>query len=713
MARAAEVVEQFLEGAGFDRAPWAVVAFGAGVAFWFVLANQAEWLGLICTGLAAAFLAWALWPKNGRFPQLRQAVIGVGLMLAAGCACVWGKAVLVGAPPIAHQIAGVMVGTVLDRYDQPALARARLEIATREPRTGRLIRVRLTLPLAADAPGVVEGAVIAFHARLMPPSPMRFPGTYDFAEAAWFDGVSATGSVLGKVVLARPALAPDWLARTQHALAEHVRAQLAGSPGAIAAAFASGDRGGITPQDDQAMRDAGLTHLLSVSGLHVSAVVGGVYVLTLRLLALWPWAALRWRLPLVASSMGGIAGIVYTLLTGAQVPTVRSCLGALLVLAAVALGRQPLSVRMLAVAALVVMVLWPDAVVGPSFQMSFGSVLAIIAVADSAPARAFLAPREEGWWWRIGRHLFMILLTGMVIDLALMPVALYHFHRAGIYGSMANVLAIPLTTFISMPMIGLALALDLAGLGAPAWWVCGKSLEALLAIAHFTAARPDAVSVGPAMGGGAFALFVGAMLWLALWHGRVRLLGLAPALLAVGWLALVRPPDVLIAGDGTNLAISEPDNGRLLLLRPGKSDFTRATMLEAAGISGDVAPLESWPGARCNPDACLVQLSRGGRIWRLLVLRKEAMRMAPAALARACAAVDIVVARGKIFGPCAPGLIRADHVLLLRTGGLALDLVNRRVASVGESEGDHPWWRAPHIAPRDQRPGADTADPAQ
>ena len=128
------------------------------------------------------------------------------------------------------------------------------------------------------------------------------------------------------------------------------------------------------------MRDAGLTHLLSISGLHVSAVIACVYLLALRLLALWPWLTLRIRLPLVAAACGAGAGIGYTLLTGAEVPTVRSCLGSLLVLGALALGREPLSLRMVAAAAFAVMLLWPEAVVSPGFQMSFAAVVAIVAL---------------------------------------------------------------------------------------------------------------------------------------------------------------------------------------------------------------------------------------------------------------------------------------------------------------------------------------------
>src|SRR5690606_37689655 len=133
------------------------------------------------------------------------------------------------------------------------------------------------------------------------------------------------------------------------------------SVGGIAATLVSGDRGGIAEQDAQAMRDAGLAHLLSISGLHVGAVIGAAYLIAVKLLALWPWLALRVRMPIVGSAIGALAGIGYTLLTGAEVPTVRSCVGAVLVLLALALGREALSLRILATAAFVVLLLWPEA----------------------------------------------------------------------------------------------------------------------------------------------------------------------------------------------------------------------------------------------------------------------------------------------------------------------------------------------------------------
>ena len=731
--------ESFLASAGFERAPWLAVGFALGIAAWFVLPDPPRWIAFIggC-GVLALVSAWFGRSGDHR-AYLRQAAIVLALALAAGCAVVWVKSAVVGTPPIARPQVVRLTGWVETREEQPADARVRLVLRTRLAAQGPLVRVRINLPAENDVPGLAEGSVIALRARIMPPAPPMLPGGYDFARTAWFAGIAATGSALGKPEVRRAATGGGWLRARQHELSSHVRARLGGSPGAIAAAFASGDRGAIAPRDDQAMRDAGLTHLLSISGLHVSAVVALAYMLALRLLALWPWLALRVRLPLVAAGAGAGAGVAYTLLTGAEVPTVRSCLGAVLILIALAAGREPLSLRLLAVAAGFVMLLWPEAVVGPSFQLSFGAVIAIVSLHSSAPVRAFLAAREESMTARFLRNLAMLLLTGLVIELALMPIGLFHFHRAGLYGAVANVIAIPLTELITMPLIALALFLDIAGLGAPAWWLCGKSLDLLLALAHWTAGQPGAVRHLPAMGRGTFALFVGGLLWLALWRGRVRLWGLAPIALALALLTLLRPPDLLVSGDGHQLAVTDPAGGPLLVLRESRSagagngtgagnggeasarapepagapldgartgtkpapaprgSFTQETLLEMAGQGGAVAQIADWPGARCGVDACLIDLVRGGRTWRVLVTRTRDL-IEPEELIPACAAADIVVADRRLPRNCRPKWLKADRSILWHSGGLAIDLAAKRVTTVAESEGAHGWW--PPAQPR-------------
>ncbi len=685
------LIEQFLSDAGFDRGPWLVIAFAAGIVAWFGFGSAWQWGGAIVAGLLAALLGLAIVRGDQPRAHVRSALIGIGLFFAAGVAIIWIRSDYVGAEAIDRPMVQWINGYVLEREDQPSRGRLRLTMAVRDPDSGTARKIRVNVPLEAVQDGMLEGAVLRMRVRLMPPAPPMLPGSYNFARAAWFQGLSGTGSMLGEAEVVERGDEGAIIAPIQRRLSEHVRSKLGGSAGAIAAAFASGDRGGISEADEDAMRDSGLTHLLSISGLHVSAVIAAGYLLALKILGLWPALALRIRLPVAAAAVGALAGIGYTLLTGSEVPTVRSCAAALLVLIALALGREALSARMVATAAFLVLLAWPESIVGPSFQLSFSAVLAIVALHNAAPIRAFLAPREESWFAVLSRRTAMLLLTGFVIEWALMPIVLFHFHRAGIYGAFANVIAIPLVTFVSMPLIAFALVLDVIGLGGPVWWLVGQSLDLLIAIAHTTASQPGAVKLMPQMDGWTFACFVMGGLWLALWKGRGRLLGLASAGLGVGLLLATPIPNVLISGDGRHVGITTPD-GHLLSLRESRSNYAKDNLTELSGVTTEPIPLAQWPGARCSSEFCVIAIKRHGRTWDLLMARNREL-IEERALAAACEKADIVVADRWLPASCKPKWLKADRNLLEKTGGLALNLDAETFQTVAELQGEHGWWR--------------------
>jgi competence protein ComEC len=716
--------ERFLGEAGFDRAPWLAVVFALGIITWFVLPEAWQWIAAMVGGVGLALTALAVWPTGSGADEaranLRLALVVCGLVFAGGIATVWARSAIVGAPPIPAPVVTLLDGHVLAREDQPADERLRLTLAVRLPvegaEAGAARKVRVNVPLAAlgeaGVPaGLTEGALVRLRARLMPPASPMLPGSYDFARAAWFKGLAATGTMVGPLTLVRPAPEDGGIASVQRWLSAYVRGRVEGSPGAIAAAFASGDRGGIAEADEVAMRDSGLTHLLSISGLHVSAVIAAAYFAALRLLALWPALALRVRLPVVAAGIGALAGIGYTLLTGAEVPTVRSCIAALLVLGALALGREALSLRMVAVAAGFVLLLWPESAIGPSFQMSFAAVLAIIALSNSGPVRAFLAPREEQWLARTGRQVVMLFVTGVVIELALMPVVLFHFHRAGMYGAVANVIAIPLVTFVSMPLIALGLLLDLVGLGGPAWWLVDRSLALLLAIAHITAGQAGAVTLMPQISGFVVGLFAAGGLWLALWQGSVRLAGLVPVTLASVLVALTPIPDLLVAGDGQKVGITVPGpdgSPQLLSLRDSRSSYTRDNLMELAGVAAEPVPLTDWEGARCSSAFCTLILNRGGRDW-VLLLGRGREQVEERALAAACGEADVVVSERFLPRSCRPRWLKADRRYLRQSGGLSIDLASQTITTVAAGQGSHGWWRIDEDRPRRALPAPATS----
>ncbi len=702
--------EKALETARFQSIAWLAVSMLAGISTWFALKSALAWIVALSIALLLACAGRLIGRGDVDRHHSRSALISMALIFAFGLSLVWIRSELIGAEPIERPRVERLEGYVLEREDQPARDRSRLTLAVQDSRSREPIKVRVNLPLLAPADYPKEGATVRLQARLMPPAAPMLPGGYDFARTAWFDGLSATGSSLGEIEVVEQVSRADFLASLQRQLSNRVRSQIDGSSGGIAAALASGDRGSIAPPDQIAMRDAGLSHLLAISGLHVSAVIASAYLITLKLLAFVPFLALRLKLPLVAAVVGAAAGIGYTLLTGAEVPTVRSCMAAMLVLLALSLGREPISLRMVGFAAIFVMLLWPEAVVGPSFQMSFAAVTAIVALHTSRSIKAFIAHRDEPWLRRVSRNIVMLFVTGMVIEIALMPIVLFHFHRAGLYGAVANVFAIPLVTFLAMPLLAIGLLLDLVGLGGPVFWLAGKSLDLLLAIAHFTAAQPGSVKLMPQTSLGSVLLFVAGGLWLALWQGRLRLFGLVPLVFAAGLLALTEPPDVLISRDGRHVGV-RLENGELLTLQTSLSDYATANLLEHAGVSSIPIPMEQWPGARCSPEFCTLLLINQDRSFTLLLARNRA-QVEERALAAACEKADIVVAERWLPRSCRPRWLKADRRMLSETGGLAIYLDQVQVQSVSDSQGDHGWWRPHRFAKREARRQKESAAPS-
>jgi len=298
-----------------------------------------------------------------------------------GCALVWGRAEWVAHTKLSRPVVTEVTGEVRTVDHLAARKIDRLLVVTKDTALPSLVRISVDQDKLPDS--IAAGAEIRLRARLAPPPPMALPGTYDFARDAWFKGIGAVGKAIGAIAVEKPAT-PKGLDRVRSGLRHHVSSQLPPSSAGIAIALAAGDQNGVEEADAEAMRRSGLTHLLSVSGLHIAAVVAFAMLLSLKLLALSERLALRFNLVLVSAGVGAVAGIGYTLLTGAQVPTVRSCVAALLVLAGIALGREAISLRLVASGALIVLIFRPEALAGPSFQMSFAAVTAIVALHSSS-----------------------------------------------------------------------------------------------------------------------------------------------------------------------------------------------------------------------------------------------------------------------------------------------------------------------------------------
>ncbi len=684
-ASGAAAVAGFVDAERDSLPLWLPAAFGAGIATWFLVPFEAQRLAAaaLVLGLAAAamLLGWRLaW-----LPLL---------MLLAGMGAAGFRSAQVAHPVLAMRSVVTLTAAVESIERRPDRDVTRLVLAVASPQ-GLPGHVRLTVR-GGVAAAIAPGARLRVRAALVPPATAPLPGGYDFARRAWFAGIGATGYPLGPLVLVAPAPPPGNLEATMAAargrLTEHVRDRVPGAAGAVTAAFVTGDQGAIPLATAQAMRDAGLAHLLSISGLHIAVVVGGVMWLVRRGLALVPGLTLALPLKGIAIAVAAVAGLAYTLLAGAEVPTVRSILATLIVLLGVVVGREALSLRMLATAALLILAVRPEALMGASFQLSFAAVTGIVALYESRLGR-WLSRRDEDdrWFHRAGRGLAALLVTGLVAEAALAPIGLFHFNKAGVFGALANLVAIPWSSFVVMPLIGLALVADAFGT-ALFWPPVGAAMAALIDLADAAAALPGAVLLAAMMPVAAFAGLVAGGLWLALWRTAPRRWGLLPIAAGLAIAVLAPVPDLFVSGDGRHVGVVRP--GGLAMLRPRASDFLRSMWGNAAGTD-DSAPL---PGARCSADACLADIDAGGRTWRVLLTISRDF-VAREAFEPACAAADIVVSDRRLPRWCRPRWLKLDRPTLAASGAVSIDLAAGRVDSVAGRAGDHPWAPSPPKSP--------------
>ncbi|MBB6228837.1 competence protein ComEC [Polymorphobacter multimanifer] len=663
---------------------WLPVALGAGIALWFTL----PWAGQrLAMGLALAGLGGALVVLRTRWPAALLLMAALGMAAAE-----------VRDRTVAHR---VLVERTIVRIDARVLAvepraareQLRLVLALDDPALPERVRVSLRGVAAERAqalPGLAEGARVQLRAMLMPPMGPAVPGGYDAARALWFEGVGATGIVLGRVDVVEAAPAPDgisaWMAAARRRLNARILAAVPGEAGAVAAVFVTGDRGAVPLETAAAVRDSGLAHLLSISGLHMAVVVGGVIFLVRRLVGLWPWMALRLPVRALAMLCGAVAGLGYTLLAGGEVPTVRSLLATLIVLLGLVAGRDAISLRLLGAAAVIILLARPEVLMGPSFQMSFAAVAAIIALYEAPATKAALAPREDaGVLRRLGHGVVALVATGLVAEMVLAPIGLFHFQQSGLFGVGANLLAIPLASFAIMPALGLGLVGDALGLGAVAFAPAGWAVMLLLDIAYATAGLPGAVSRLPVMPVLAFPLLALGGLWLVLWRTRLRLGGV-PLVAAGAMLALFgTPPDLLVSRDGRHVALVL-ESGELAFLRPRTGEYLRDSWGAAVAGDGQGRAFDDLPGMDCSRDACL------GMVGRLTLFATRSHDWLPqATMEPACTAADIVVSERRLPDWCAARWLRLDRTALTERGAVAVWLRTGKVVGARDGLGDHRW----------------------
>lgn len=676
---AADRVEALLARERGRLAPWLAVAMGCGVLGYFMLREEPA-LWAAATGPVLAALAWWL---ARRSPHAGWAV---GLLAAAAFG--FGAAVLHAArapPPLAPPRTAVVLSGVVQDVDLlpegQRITLAEVRFTPEAAPLARTIRVRLR---ANDPARPAPGDRLAVRALVRAPSAPAHPGAWDFQRAAFFAGQGGSGFAIGPAEVSPASGAAPPLAGLRARLEARVTALLPGPVGAVSAALLTGGQSAIPGTDLAAMRDSGLAHLLSVSGLHIAIVMGVTFWVVRLLIACWRWLVLRVDAKLAAGVAALAAGGFYMLLTGAQVPMQRSFAMAALVTLALLAGRRAISMRSLALAAAAVMLIAPATVLGPSFQMSFAAVLALIAGWEAL--RAPMARlRGDRAWWRLALVFAAGLVgTSVLAGLATAPVGLAHFGRLQWYGVAANAIAVPLTSAIVMPAGMLAVLLMPLGLEAPALAMMGKGVEGVLAVAREVASWPGAAQGARPLPGWGLALYGLGLAWLCLWRCAWRWLGVPAILLALTSPSLERPPDVLVSGDARLIGVAA-GGGLWLERQRGASAFVREQWQRALGLPGSAAlpadGIVASGAVTCTREAC-----------RVIAHGQEAVILRTGVAAEACGRAALILSPEPVRGRCAGSAV-VDRFAVWRDGPHAAWLGPGGVSVVSDRawRGARPW----------------------
>ncbi len=678
-----------LAAEGERRLLWLPVFFGAGIGLYFALRFEPPlWLGpaalLSASGGAAA---------ARRYPAWRGAAL-VLAVAAAGFAWMQLRARQAGGPMLERRLGPLVItGRVVDI---DALDRGWRLILAPDPPPGlgpdqqpRLLR--LHIPPSSDA--LVPGEHARMKAMLYPVPGQILPGSHDMQRDAYFAGIGGVGYTYGGARIIGTAPPGGWGEAVRHlraVMTERITAVLPGSSGGVAAALITGKRGNISQRVADAFRNSGLAHLLVIAGLHLGLVAAFVFFTARALMALFPWLALRLPIKKIAAAVTLAVLALYLLLSGARVPTERAFVMNGIVFAAILCDRLRISMRVCAIAAAAVLAIEPESLVGPSFQMSFGAVVALIAVYETFGARLgrFLYRPTAGG--RVFGYCGAVVLTTIVATLGTDPFAIYHFHRLALYAPLANLVAVPLAAVWTMPLAVMTCLLMPFGLERLALVPMGWGIDLTIWIAEHVSALPGDSWAMPRLPPGGLVLVAAGGLWLCLWRGSWRLWGVPAIVLGLATLALTRPPDILLSEGGRFLAVRAPDGHYFVRSGYGEK-FARAILSEETGERIDEWPQHPLPardGLLCAGALC--RYHRRGR--RVLIVT------AAVPLPLDCRGVDAIVARARAGLDCRALVPVVDRIDAWRQGAIALwlDPGGITITSANATRGARPWVPRPH-----------------
>lgn len=666
--------------------PWLPVAFGLGVALYFTAEREPAWWAVAALALTSTIGAYIARRRPVAFP------VTVGLAaISAGFAVPTLRTAVVEHPVLWRAAYNVELSGFVERREERERSDrivVRVHRLDGMRRNERVERVRLSVR-KGTAPAV--GTYLSTKARLNPPlQPLR-PGSYDFSRDLYFQRIGAIGFVTGTIKIEAAPIGlgirlrmASVIESIRDTIDRRIRTVIAGDAGSIASALITGKRDAISAPVNDAMYVSSLAHVLSISGYHMAVVAGVVFFVVRAALAFSVTLANRFPIKKWAAVVALFAATFYLVLSGAEVATQRSFIMTAIVLGGVLIDRPVLTLRTLAVAALAVMAITPEAVAHPSFQMSFAATLALIATYErglpwiASGADTSLGARVALWGVR---EVATLVVASLVAGFATTPYAAFHFHRAAPYGVLANLLAMPIVSAWVMPSGLLSLVVLPFGFDAPLWRLMGGGIDWMVTVALGVANLPGAVGRIPAFEIEALLVATFGLILICLLRSPLRWSGAVALIVAAVMAARSPAPAVLIAASGDSFAVRGPE-GRLHVLKTGSDSFAVREWLAADADARLPTDPSLREGFACDNTGCIIRRADGQVV---------AIATAAEAFADDCRRATLVLTPRQ--GPPECGATLIDRKAWREGGALALRRLNDRweVTAARPNGHDRPW----------------------
>ena len=594
---------------------WLPVLFGTGILLYFQLPREPYLPAVsVLSLLALAIASVCFWSDRPFRIWLALGLIALGALTAQIRTISLFHATI--EQPYFASVTGTIADIQVRAGRGPGIVLEELDIEN-DRHSGTPNRVRISLLNNDRSPEM--GDRVQVRARLSPvPGPV-LPGGYDPRRAAFFQGIGGSGFAVEPWTLAPPLTdlgnsrkVTYQIAGLRQKIANRIRAADDGRSGAVATALLVGERGYLSNDLVDDLRNAGLAHILAISGLHMGLFSGTVFVFLRATLSLSSTLALTQPIKKWSALIAIIAGFGYLMISGGNVSTYRAFIMTAIMFGAVLVDRPAISLRNLAIAALSILAFEPESIVEPGFQMSFAAVMALVAFYEwwRSRDRKLLVDRPNGLASRALRtvrlYVASIALTTIIAGLATAPIAAFHFNHAALYSVAANLAAMPILAFVVMPAGLLSLIVMPFGLESIPLAVMGAGTDRIIDVAGFVSGLEGSHMTVPSMHWAAFLVLMVGMTWTCLWHRSWRWIGIGIAMAA--W-------PVSLAGQG-NIDVLVNQSGKMVAVRDGAgklrvsarqiNQYVLDNWLEIDGITSiDASGLRE--GTSCDETACMMR----------------------------------------------------------------------------------------------------------